>query len=71
MSAFKARGGSAIVVAHRPAVFAECDLVMLMERGRAVKTEQARSSAGVPVKGRPVKALRTAAPAFRTVGDTQ
>ncbi len=71
VSAFKARGGSAIVVAHRPAVFAECDLVMLMERGRAVKTEQARSSAGVPVKGRPVKALRTAAPAFRTVGDTQ
>ena len=31
----KARGGSAVIVAHRPAAFAECDEVLLMEDGRA------------------------------------
>ena len=30
----KARGGAAIVVAHRPATFAECDSVLVMEHGK-------------------------------------
>ena len=30
----RARGGAAVIVAHHPAVFAECDQVLLMEDGR-------------------------------------
>ena len=29
----KARGGSAVIVAHHPAAFSECDVVLLMENG--------------------------------------
>ncbi|MDE2639341.1 MAG: type I secretion system permease/ATPase [Chloroflexota bacterium] len=34
VAAHKARGGAAVIVAHRPAAFAGCDLVLLMENGR-------------------------------------
>ncbi len=30
----KARGGAAVIVAHRPGTFAECDVVLLMENGQ-------------------------------------
>ena len=31
--AIKARGGSVIIMAHRPAAIAECDLLLVMEQG--------------------------------------
>ena len=34
VAALKARGGSAVIVAHRPDAFAQCEVVYLMERGR-------------------------------------
>ena len=71
VAAFKARGGAAVVVAHRPAMFAECDLVMLMEQGRAVPTEREPPSADARAERRPVKMLRVAAPAFAHEGDTR
>ena len=35
VAGLKARGGAAVLVAHRPGAFAECDAVMVMEDGRA------------------------------------
>ena len=35
----KARGGAAVIAAHRPAAFAECDVVLLMENGQARPAE--------------------------------
>ncbi len=34
VAGLKARGGAAVIVAHRPGAFAECDTVHLMEAGR-------------------------------------
>ena len=34
VAALKKRGGAAVIVAHNPGAFAECDLVLLMEDGR-------------------------------------
>ena len=34
LAGLKARGGSAVIVAHRPGAFSECDVVLLMEDGR-------------------------------------
>ena len=38
VSGLKSRGGAAVIVAHRPGAFAECDAVMVMEDGRARPT---------------------------------
>ena len=35
VAGLKARGGAAVIVAHRPGAFAECDAVLVMEDGRA------------------------------------
>ena len=34
LAELKARGGAAVIVAHRPGAFAECDRVLAMEQGR-------------------------------------
>ena len=39
----KARNGAALIVAHRATAFAECDLVLLMEHGRARPAEPVRA----------------------------
>ena len=42
----KARNGAAVIVAHRPGTFAECDRVLAMDQGRAGPVEPARRIAG-------------------------
>ncbi len=32
--ALKARGGAAVIIAHRPAAIAECELLLMVEDGR-------------------------------------
>ena len=59
----KARGGAAVIVAHRPGVFAECGVVLLMEGGQMQRAEAApaRALAG-PAPGRTVQAVRSGPP---------
>ena len=40
----KKRSGAAVIVAHRPAAFAHCDVVLLMENGRARPTRNPMTS---------------------------
>ena len=53
----KRRGGAALIVAHRPAAFAECDPVLVMENG------QLRPAGGPPVLPGDVRPGRTVAAA--------
>ncbi len=46
----KARGGAAVIVAHRPDAFAECDVVLLMESGQLRPAEPMRA---LPAPERP------------------
>ena len=69
----KARGGAAVIVAHRPAVFAECDLVLLMEGGRLRPAgpedgmdRAARAGPGGPV---PVRLVKGPPPGWRPDGN--
>ena len=71
IAAHKARGGAAVIVAHHPATFAECDVVHRMEGGTlqpiAPPEGQVRSAAMVPVHGAgapaaPVRAVRITPP---------
>ena len=55
----KGRGGAALIVAHRPAAFAECDPVLVMENG------QLRPAGGPPVLPGDVRPGRTPAAARR------
>ncbi len=64
----KARGGSAVVIAHRPGIFAQCDLILLMADGRAHPAEAAHREApgltpprrAIPVrKSKPPERWRT------------
>ena len=57
VEALKARGGAAVIVAHRPGVFAVCDRVYVMENGQLRPSEPAdgrpatvRPSGAVPVR---------------------
>ena len=63
---FKAQGGSAVIVAHRPDAFAECDRVLLMESGRvrpAVPEDgAAERTAGLKPDGAPVPVRLVAGP---------
>ena len=54
VTALKSAGGSAVIVAHRPAVFAACDAVYLMENGRLRLSD---SENGVATSDRPPKAV--------------
>ena len=61
----KARGGSAVIVAHRPGAFAECDLVLLMEGGRARQATPPPALArriAEPPRGLPVRVVRSGPP---------
>ena len=71
IAAHKARGGAAVVIAHHPATFAECDAIHRMEGGTlrpvAPPESPARSAAMVPVRdaGAPavgVRAVRVTPP---------
>ena len=58
----KARGGSAVVIAHRPSVFAECDLVLLMEDGRMRPAERVREVAGPTPPRRAIQVVKSEPP---------
>ncbi|MCY3844398.1 MAG: type I secretion system permease/ATPase [Acidobacteria bacterium] len=47
VKALKARGGAAVIVAHRPGAFAQCDTVYLMESGRPVPASAGKQKAPV------------------------
>ena len=57
VAALKARGGSAVIVAHRPHALAQCDVVHLMDGGR---TRPATPAGGIPAARPPPKARTTA-----------
>ena len=59
----KARDGAAVIVAHRPGAFSQCDVVLLMEGGqaRAATPAPERSLSG-PGRGSPVKVVRSVPP---------
>ena len=46
----KARGGAAVIVAHRPGAFAECDVVHLMEGGRNHPTRMGERPAALEAR---------------------
>ena len=61
IAGLKARGGAAVIVAHRPGAFAVCDTVLRMERGVLQPTEPdegARRAPGVA----PLRAVRVPGP---------
>ena len=60
---FKTKGGAAVIVAHRPDLFAQCDEVLMMKDGRAHKVEVARGSARGETPGRAVRVVPSVAPA--------
>ena len=67
VAALKARGGAAVIVAHRSGIFAECDVVYLMEGGqlRPAGPESGRARLGAPGTGEapvPVRAVRVPGP---------
>ena len=60
----KTRDRAAVIVAHRPGAFARCDLVLLMEGGRArpmTPTKPVRELAG-PERDAPVRVVRSEPP---------
>ena len=59
----KARGGSAVVVAHRPGAFAECDHVLEMEQGRLRPVRAAREIAGPTPPGNVLQVVKSGPPA--------
>ena len=65
LAGVKARGGAALIVAHRPGAFAACDAVYVMERGR-IRPAEAQggtvASASRGVGQVPVRALRVPGP---------
>ena len=58
----KASGGAAVIVAHRPAVFAECDLVLAMEQGTLHPARPAREFAGSPPPGSAIRVVKSGPP---------
>ncbi len=57
----KARGGSAVVVAHRPGAFAECDLVLAMEHGSLRPARPLQEIAG-PAAGSAIRVVKSGPP---------
>ena len=62
VAALKARGGAAVIVAHRSSVFTECDTVLAMEAGALRPAEPAPGVAGAPRRAEPVPVTRVAGP---------
>ena len=62
----KARGGAAVIVAHRPGAFSQCDVVLLMEGGQArTATPAPERSLSGPDRASPVKVVRSVPPPGR------
>ncbi len=59
---FKAKGGAAVIVAHRPDLFGQCDEVLMMKDGRAHEVEMGREAAREERAGRQVRVMPSAAP---------
>ena len=57
----KAQGGAAVIVAHRPGAFAECDAMYRMEHGQAQLIDPAPPTAN-PGSGDPVRVVRIPGP---------
>ena len=55
----KARGGAAVIVAHRPGAFAECDRVLVMEQGTL---HPARELAGPTPAGNAIRVVKSGPP---------
>ena len=58
----KARGGAAVIVAHRPGAFAECDRVLAMEQGRLRPVEPVREIAGPASPGPAIRVVKSGPP---------
>ena len=57
----KAQGGAAVIVAHRPGAFAECDAVYRMEHGQTQLVEPAPAAPDAAT-GAPLRAVRVPGP---------
>ena len=64
----KARGGAAVVVAHRPGTFAHCDLVLLMEHGKARAAEPVREIPDSSSGRREIQVVRSMPPPGASTG---
>ena len=62
LAAFRAGGGAAVVVAHRPDILAACDAVLTLRDGRVHETEPAPDGAAGPRPRRAVRVIEGAAP---------
>ena len=62
VAAFKAEGGAAVIVAHRPHAFTECEQVLKMQAGQAHPVKLVREGVEEPKAGRPIRVLRSAPP---------
>ena len=60
----KARGGAAVIVAHRPGAFARCDLVLLMEGGQARPAKPVQPVRGLddPERSSPIRVVASGPP---------
>ena len=61
VSGLKARGGAAVIVAHRPGAFAACDVVYVMEGGH-LRLAEPVASTPAPTVAVPVRAVRVPGP---------
>ena len=64
----KTRGGAAVVVAHRPGTFAHCDLVLLMEHGKARAAEPVREIPDSSSGRREIQVVRSMPPPGASTG---
>ena len=62
VASFKAEGGAAVIVAHRPDILAECDEVLMMQDGGVHRVELTRETARESQRGRPVRVIQGTAP---------
>ena len=64
VAGLKQRGGAAVIVAHRPTAFAECDAVLVMEGGRMrpVVPAAAVGQLAGPPSGQSVEVVRSGPP---------
>ena len=65
VAALKARGGAAVIVAHRQSAFVECDVVLLMDGGRIAAPRRD----ALPGRERPVTRLRRGGPPVAPAGE--
>ena len=68
IAGLKARNGAAVIVAHRPGTFAECDQVLAMKQGGLHPTVPVRDPAGPSASGREIRVVKSAPPGRGTRG---